>query len=67
MLPITSTEYMPPLCPCADDDDAGSLALEQEASRARLRDVEDQQQRRRSDLGGYILSLKVQARFFKMS
>eukprot|EP00983_Pelagomonas_calceolata_P062418 1147309-Pelagomonas_calceolata.AAC.1 len=44
----------------AEEEDAvGDLALEQEASRARLQEVEDQQQQRRNDLGGYILSLKL--------
>ncbi|KAF5843129.1 hypothetical protein DUNSADRAFT_2166 [Dunaliella salina] len=36
----------------------GDLVLEQEASRARLQEVEEQQQQRRNDLGGYILTLK---------
>lgn len=41
------------------DEDPNELVLEIEASRTHLREVEDQQQQRRKDLGGYILSLKV--------
>jgi len=42
-----------------EQEEVGQFALEQEASRARLQEVEDQQQQRRDDLGGYILSLKA--------